>query len=56
MLGVPSEILIVQLGFQDVIERVPANMLTADDTRNAARIAYIAIFSQGPQATVDERE
>ena len=53
----PVESLIVQLALQDVIERVPTNLLTADDARNAARVAklYIAASSQGPQAAIDDR-
>lgn len=54
----PIESLIVHLALQYAIERVPANMLTADDARNAARVAklHISAFSEGPQPAVNDRD
>ena len=53
----PIESLIVHLAFQDVIERLPTNTLTANDARNAARIATmrLAASSQGQQEAAVER-
>ncbi|MBB5641112.1 hypothetical protein BJ997_001660 [Cryobacterium roopkundense] len=52
---VSINVLIVQLAFQDATERMPTNMLTADDARNAARVPArnISPSSRGPQTAVE---
>jgi len=52
---VPIESLIVQFALQDALQCVPRDMLTANDAREAARIAklFIAASSLRPEALVD---